>query len=262
MSTPPDHARIIPSTFDDGWLLEINGDIQSHVDPSEPDVLRFEYLRRIGHVLDLCWSPVEPIRILHLGAGALTIVRYIQATRPGSEQTVIELDPELIPLVTSELPLPTGTDLRTITGDARYQLRELEEVYFDCIIVDIFTGHNTATHLTDEDYYHELMTHLADSGIVMVNIGDDEGLKFFAQQAQALHNVAVEYGLGGVWTLADAGTLHHRHAGNMVIAAGPGFPTNTPDVTTLCSRLSAAGPHPSSVLTPNETATLSGHLSQ
>lgn len=256
MSKYIEHARIVPAVFDDGWVLEIDGEVQSHVDLSQPHLIRFEYLRRIGNVLDITWPRSQPVRILHLGAGALTLVRYVQATRPGSSQTVIELEPELIPLVTSELPLPEGTKLIVLTGDARSQLQNLGEQHFDAIIVDIFTGHDTATHLTERVFYRELLQRLTERGILLVNIGDDEGLEFFTHQAQVLHQTALDLGLNGAWTLADASTLNHRRAGNAVLAAGGGFPTDHNDVSTLRSQLSAMGPYPASVLTPDETVAL------
>lgn len=43
----------------------------------------------------------------------------MQATRPGSQQLTVELERELPSLVLSELPLPEGTDLEVVIGDAR-----------------------------------------------------------------------------------------------------------------------------------------------
>lgn len=252
MSKFSQRIRIVPSGYDDGWILEIDGDVQSHVDLHDPRLIRFEYLRRIGNVLDSCWPKGQPIRLLHLGAGALTLARYGQATRPGSRQTVIELDPDLIRLVTTELPLPQGTDLTVITGDARSQLSRLEHACFDAIIVDIFTGKDTATHLSDADFYHETLQHLTSQGVLLVNIGDDDGQEFFDQQSQVLHRAAVSAGLSGVWTLADASTLEQRLAGNAVLAAGPGLPTDHAEVAALRSQLAAAGPYPARVLAPGD----------
>ena len=256
MSPASQNIRIIPAEFYDGWVLEIDGDVQSHVDLNDPRLVRFEYLRRIANVLDMCWPPGEPISILHLGAGALTLARYIQATRPDSKQLVIELDDQLVPLVTSELPLPHGTDLEVITGDARTQLQHLRERSFDAIIVDIFTGHDTATHLTDRKFYGDLLHRLSTQGVLMINIGDDDGLTFLGQQVRVLNTVATGTGLPGTWILADASTLAQKLAGNIVLATGPGLPTDHHEMLTLRSRLAAAGPHPGSVLIPAETEAL------
>lgn len=260
MSRSSEHIHILPAEFYDGWVLKIDGDIQSHVDLNDPSMIRFEYLRRIGNVIDMSWASAEPISILHLGAGALTLARYIQVTRPDSKQVVIELDGELVELVTSELPLPEGTDLRGVTGDAHAQLQRLPDGAFDAIVVDIFTGQESATHLTQEVFYRDLMQRLTAHGVLLVNIGDDAGLVFFGHQAQTLDMVTTATGLPGVWTLADAPTLHKRLAGNAVLAAGPGLPSEHHEMAALRARLAGAGPHPGAVLLPAQTKELTENI--
>ena len=39
---------------------------------------------------DLAFPPGEPLRVLHLGGGALTLPRYLQHTRPASRQLVAD----------------------------------------------------------------------------------------------------------------------------------------------------------------------------
>src|SRR3954454_1003892 len=77
------------------WTLLLNGVPQSHVDLDDPEYLDFEYVRRLGHVVDLVAPARSPLRVLHLGGGALTLARYVAATRPRSAQQVIEVDPAL-----------------------------------------------------------------------------------------------------------------------------------------------------------------------
>ena len=63
-----------------GLTLLVDGTAQSHVDPDDPTRLFFEYVRRIGHVIDAMGLPGSPLRVLHLGAGAFTLARYLAAT--------------------------------------------------------------------------------------------------------------------------------------------------------------------------------------
>ncbi|MFP5312768.1 MAG: spermidine synthase, partial [Actinomycetes bacterium] len=120
LRTTGQHAVIEPDAFTDGaYVLSIGGAEQSHVNLDRPDEIFYEYLRRIGHLVDLAAPPGEPIAALHLGAGALTLARYIQATRPGSRQYAVELERELLDFVLRHLPMPAGTDLTTVIGDAR-----------------------------------------------------------------------------------------------------------------------------------------------
>ncbi|MDI3330614.1 MAG: fused MFS/spermidine synthase [Micrococcus sp.] len=258
LSVSGERARIIPDEHDDGWVLEIGGAVQSHVDLAEPARIRYEYLRRMANVLDVCWPSAEPIRILHLGAGALTLPRYVQATRPGSVQTVVDLDRELPSFVTSELPLPEGTELSVVIGDAREELAHLPQGRYEAIVLDIDTGADAASHLTGERFYSELLGRLTARGVLLVNIGDDAGLRFLARQARALESAAVETGLTGAWALADATLLERLDTGNVVLAVGGALAVQDPEE--LRSRLHAAGPHPAAVLDPARTADLAARI--
>jgi len=65
------------------WTLLIDGILQSEVDLADPRHLEIEYMRRLGHLADLAGPTAIPLRVLHLGGGALTLARYVAATRPG-----------------------------------------------------------------------------------------------------------------------------------------------------------------------------------
>src|SRR5258705_1100717 len=95
-----------------GWTLLLDGTPQSYVDLNDPTWLEYEYVRRLASVLDATGEPGAGLRILHLGGGALTLPRYVAATRPGSVQRVVERDAALAALVRGVLPLPRGADLR------------------------------------------------------------------------------------------------------------------------------------------------------
>jgi len=91
------------------WTLLVDGTPQSHVDLDDPQHLEFEYMRRLGHLADLAAPAGEPLRVLHLGAGGMTLARYVAATRPGSSQLAVESDAALAELVQRRLPLgPRG----------------------------------------------------------------------------------------------------------------------------------------------------------
>src|SRR6266566_1630683 len=86
------------------WTLLLDGTPQSYVDLDDPEYLDFEYVRRLGHVVDLAAPPGRPLRVLHLGAGGLTLARYVAATRPRSSQLVAEIDGALVELIRRALP--------------------------------------------------------------------------------------------------------------------------------------------------------------
>ena len=177
LRTTGQHAVIEPDDFTDGgFVLSIGGAEQSHVNLADPEDIFYEYLRRIGHVVDLAAPWGEPITALHLGAGALTLARYIQATRPGSVQYAVELERELLDFVLEQLPLPDGTRLHTLIGDARDALAELPaELRFDVVILDIFSGPEAPEHLACTEFYEEAAALLTPRGVLIVNVGDEPG---------------------------------------------------------------------------------------
>lgn len=245
-------AWIVADEVDEGWVLQIGGIDQSHVDLSDPTRVVHEYLRRIANVLDAFRPVGEPVRVLHLGAGALTLPRYVQATRPGSPQTVVEIERELPTLVTGALPLPVGTQLDVVIGDARESLAEMAQARFDAIVLDVFSGEESPAHLATRDFYTEALPHLERDGLLVVNVGDDAGLRFAAGQARELEHAAAEHGLSGVWLLADSGLVTHLREGNLVLVAGGAMSSSKAE--DWRSAWNAAGPHPAAVLDPMETA--------
>jgi spermidine synthase len=235
------HAVIEPDTLVPGsYILSIGGAEQSHVNLEHPEEIFYEYLRRIGHLADLVAPPGEPITALHLGAGALTLARYIAATRPGSVQHAVELERELMDFVLRQLPLPAGSDVAVHIGDARDQLASFAAgPAFDLVILDVFAGADAPEHLTTGEFYREASAALKPQGLLVVNVGDDPGLAFARAQVRALREA-----VDGVAAVAERSMFSGRYPGNIVLAGCRGrWPAD------WTARLLAAGPHPAAVLT-------------
>lgn len=233
-------ARVVPSRFAGGWELDVDGTPQSHVDLDDPSHLHFEYVARMAAVVDRLRLPGQPLTAVHLGAGALTLPRYIEHTRPGSRQQVIELEPALIGLVREQLPLPRGAQIRVRIGDAREVAERLPAGLTgaaDLVVSDVFAGARTPAHVTSVEYYGILARLLAPDGVLLVNVADGAGLAFARRQVATVARV-----LEHVIVLAEVQTLKGRRFGNLVIAA-----SGAPLPTEWLPRLMAAGPHPAKV---------------
>jgi spermidine synthase len=238
-------ARIVPAAFGGGFELDVDGTPQSHVDLDDPTHLHFEYVARMGAVIDRLRMPRQPVTAVHLGAGALTIPRYVEATRPGSRQQVIELEPALWDLVRENLPLPRGASVRVRIGDAREGVARLPASLrgnVDLLVSDVYSGAQTPAHLTTIEFYREAAALLAPDGVLLVNVADGSGLAFARRQVATVSQV-----LDHVIVLAEVQTLKGRRFGNLVIAASPAaLPTD------WLPRLMAAGPHPAIVAQGHE----------
>lgn len=199
-----------------GWQLVVDGTPQSHVDVERPEYLAYEYSRRIGYVIDALRP--GPVTALHLGAGAMSLARYIHHSRPGSRQQVLELEPELVDLVRRVAPLPKGASIRVRYGDARETLGKLPAGLLgtvDIVIVDIFAGSRTPGHVTSVEFYRLLREVLAPQGMVATNIADGKGLAFARGQLATMEHV-----FGHAGAIADAGLLKGRRFGNIIGVAG------------------------------------------
>ncbi|MCR2784889.1 MULTISPECIES: fused MFS/spermidine synthase [unclassified Microbacterium] len=233
-------ARIVPSRFVSGFELDVDGTPQSHVDLDDPTHLHFEYVARMGAVIDRLRMPGQPLSAVHLGAGALTLPRYIEATRPGSRQQVIELEQALVDLVRENLPLPRGAQVRMRIGDARAGLDRLPPALIgnaDLLVSDVFAGSQTPAHLTTVEFYRAAARVLAPDGVLLVNVADGSGLAFARRQVATVREV-----FGHVIVLAEVQLFKGRRFGNLVIAA-----SSSPLPTEWLPRLMASGPHPAKV---------------
>lgn len=196
------------------YVLMLDGVPQSHVDLDDPAHLEFEYVRRMGHVLDLHGEDGAALDVVHLGGGALTLARYVAVTRPGSRQRVVELDEPLTDLVRSTLPLPRGARVRVRAADARAGLEALPDASADVVLVDVFAGARTPAHLTSTAFAAQVARVLRPGGVTAWNVSDGPPLRFLRTQAATLSAV-----FGHVLLIAEPGTLRGRRYGNTVAVA-------------------------------------------
>jgi spermidine synthase len=196
------------------WALLLDGAPQSHVDLAEPTRLTFGYQRRLGHVVDAAAPPGRPLTVLHLGGGALTLPRYVAATRPRSRQQVAEIDTRLTELVRRELPLDRSWQIRVRGGDAREVLAKTPEGWAELIIADVFRGARVPAHCTTVEFTTLAARALAPGGLYAANIADGGRLDFARAQLATLRTAFSE-----VAVLADPAVLRGRRFGNLVLLA-------------------------------------------
>jgi spermidine synthase len=213
------------------WTLLIDGILQSEVDLGDPWHLEIEYVRRLGHVADLAGPAGMPLRVLHLGGGALTLARYVAATRPGSQQLAVESNATVAALVSQRLPLtppgqtgPSQTrasqtragtgEIGVVVADARAALEWLPAGSFDLLVVDVFAGAQTPAHLTSVEFTVAGARVLGPSGIYAVNVGDGPPLAHARGRVAAVRSVFAH-----VCVLAEPPVLSGRRFGNLVVVA-------------------------------------------
>lgn len=199
----------------DSWFLVVEGTPQSHVDLADPSYLDFSYMRRIAHASDLVAPEREPIDALHLGAGALSLARYVAHTRRGSRQRAVDSDAALVELVRRHLPWDRRAQLRVGIGHAREWIGARHTDSADLMVSDVFAGARTPASLTSVEYYTEAARVLRPGGFLVVNVGDGYALRHTRRQVATLRSV-----LPHVVLTAEPGILRGRRFGNLVLVAG------------------------------------------
>ncbi|MGR6969058.1 spermidine synthase [Streptomyces cynarae] len=231
-------AKLMPDVDRErAWLLTVDGAPQSYVDLDAPAHLEFEYARRLGHVLDTAAEPGRALDVVHLGGGALTLPRYVAATRPGSRQDVVEADRGLLDLVVEHLPLPAGSGITLHAADARAWLEAAPPSSADIVIADVFGGSRVPAHLTTVAYARAAERVLRPDGVYLANLADAAPFTFLRSQLATFAAVFQELVL-----IAEPAVLRGRRFGNAVLIAG-----NRPLDTAPLARRSAADAFPARV---------------
>ncbi|MET7641501.1 fused MFS/spermidine synthase [Streptomyces sp. NPDC005438] len=231
-------ARLLPDVDRPrAWLLTVDEAPQSYVDLDDPEHLEFEYLRRLGHLMDLAPAARGTLSALHLGGGGCTLARYVAATRPGSVQRVVDADHRLVELVRAHLPLPEDAGITLEAEDAGRAVAGAPEGEYDVVVADVFGGSTVPAHLTTRDHAREVARCLRPGGLYAVNLADSAPFDFLRSQLATLATVFERLCL-----VAEPSVLRGRRFGNLVVVAGDG-----PLPVTELARRVATDPFPARV---------------
>lgn len=198
----------------DAWTLLLDGVETSHVDLDDPTSLEFEYVRWLGDVIDCVASAGSRVDTVHLGGGALTLARYIMATRPQSTQIVFEIDGALVDLVRMRLPWHRSRRLRIRVGDARAGLAAIKDGSCDLVVRDAFRDAVVPPSLRTVECATRVKECLRPGGVYVMNVADrapfaTTGIEL-ATALEAFSDVAV---------ISEPGVLRGRRHGNLIIVA-------------------------------------------
>jgi spermidine synthase len=208
-----DGARLVPDVaYPRAFTLRVGRTDQSYVDLDDPRRLEFDYLEQIALVLDQLAPAGMPMRTVHVGGAAMSLARYIAATRPRSSQVVLEPDTELTAFIREHLPLSPRSGIRVRGVDGRSGVAALRDGYAEVVIVDAFVGPRTPAELTSLEFWTDVHRVLQPSGAVLVNVTDRGPLAYGRRVLAGLAACFSQLVL-----MAEASTLKGRRFGNVVL---------------------------------------------
>lgn len=171
-----------------GRLLWLDDLRHSYVDLEDPTHLEFWYIRRIVDSFKLAVEE-GPIDVVYLGGGGFTLPRYVRATRPGSTQTVLEIDPDLPALVQRELGFEPGPDVVVRLGDGRRSLAAVPAESADVIVGDAFGSRAVPWHLATREFLGDVRRVLRPDGVYTANVIDNADRAFLKAEAATVAEV-------------------------------------------------------------------------
>ena len=196
-----------------GRILWLDTLRHSYVDVDDPTHLEFRYAKLVGDAI-VTQAPSGPLDAVYVGGGGFTLPRWLTATRPGSTNTVLELDEELVVIAERDLGLERGEIDRIAIGDARLTLDSTPEDHFELAIGDAFGGESVPWHLTTREFLESLHSHMTPDGIYVMNLIDYPPAGFARAEAATLAEVFVN-----VQVIAPPDYLYGDRGGNYVLVA-------------------------------------------
>lgn len=178
-----------------GRLLRLDTLRHSYVDLDDPTYLEFGYVKAMASVLDVFKPTGTPVRALHIGGGGLTVPRYLEATRTGSESLVYEIDGGVVDLVVDQTGLELGHGIDVEVEDGRLGIEAQQGAEWDVVVGDAFGGMAVPWHLATTEAVEGIHGALATGGIYVVNLIDASPAAFvkaeMATIAASFDHVAV-----------------------------------------------------------------------
>jgi len=196
-----------------GWVVLLDGFPQSHVNLDDPLDLAFEYVVLAAAAIDAVLPGPDRLRVTHVGGGGLTLPRWIDATRPGSPQIVLEPDGALTQAVRSALPLPRGHRIRVREMDGVGGVAALASASADLLIVDAFEQGRVPAELGALPFLGDCARVLAETGVLVLNLADESDGRYVDRVAAGLRAT----GLTSTVLLATTDVAKQRRFGNRIL---------------------------------------------
>lgn len=190
--------------------LFLDGVESSSVDVDCPQRLEFEYMQHMDVACQVFLGESSPVRALHIGGAAAVLPWAWSKTRPGSRQTVIEIDSLLIEAVRSWFDLPRSPELKMRCADGREVLETTRPASWDVIVRDAFASGSVPSHLATRECALSAARALRPGGLYAVNSSHGGGSDA-RQELQAL-----EGAFDGVAAVLDPKVGKGGRRGNVV----------------------------------------------
>lgn len=191
-------------------LLFGGGVLQSSISLSAPHNLALSYTRYMMASLLL---DDEPKRILIVGVGAGSLVRFLHHHFPEARIDGIDISASVIDLAERYFHLPQSSRITIRCDDGRDFLKNRkEEDNYDLILIDAFDTFGMSESIYISSFFESCLDHLSINGILSLNLwsGDQARMERVAAEITELFESILELPVpnrGNVICLAGRGNI-------------------------------------------------------
>ncbi len=196
-----------------GRILWLDNLRHSYVDLEDPTWVEFRYASLFADAITT-QAPQGPLDALYVGGGGFTFPRWLKAVRPGSTNTVLELDGTLVDISRDQLGLQDADTDEIRVGDARMTIAATPAGGFDLVVGDAFGGPSVPWHLTTREFLETVQQRMAPGGIYVMNLIDYQPVAFARAETATLLSV-----FDHVAVMAPFDYFEGPRGGNFVLVA-------------------------------------------
>jgi spermidine synthase len=162
-----------PFVIDDGKsrFLYFNVRLmQSEMSLKAPYDLAIRYTQKM--MAFLLFQP-RPKRIVLIGLGGGSLIKFCHRRMPGTHLTAIELDPDVIAFRDAFLVPPDDERLQILQADGAEYIANAEKG-IDVLLVDAFDRTGFAPSLANREFFENAFAKLAGNGVLVINLAGEK----------------------------------------------------------------------------------------
>ncbi|MFZ2266918.1 MAG: fused MFS/spermidine synthase [Azonexus sp.] len=144
--------------------------MQSEMLLKAPNDLAIRYTQKM--MAFLLFQP-RPKRIVLIGLGGGSLIKFCYYRLPGTQLTAIELDPEVIAFRDSFLLPPDDARLQVLQADGAEYLEKTEKG-IDVLLVDAFDKTGFAPSLANREFFENAFAKLSGNGVLVINLAGEK----------------------------------------------------------------------------------------
>lgn len=171
-------ARLLDESYDKPFVID-DGErrclyfnlrlMQSAMSLSTPNALEVRYTQKM---MSFLLFHRHPGRIVLIGLGGGSLVKFCYHRLPAAQLTVVEIDPHVIALREAFLLPPDGPRLQILQTDGAEYLAHAEKG-IDVLLVDAFDHSGIAPGVAERPFLERAWGRLSGNGVLVINLAGE-----------------------------------------------------------------------------------------